>query len=197
MEVSLWPICGKYGPAGAHRPAGPHRGPDPGPDLAGTPEPGPGRSGARAALKMSTGSQRSSSSQLKHRIRFRCRGSGRSGPETGLRSGLARARGMDRDGRAALTKRCSEPRPAPMPNSQRGAELTRCAGLKSRCFATWQVARYDFVAIFQITRPTSQDCAIFIFDCRANVAPMPSTNPARFTVLLVAIRQRSNARSFH
>jgi len=83
----------------------PHRGPDPGPGLAGTPEPGPGRSGARAALKMSTGSQRSSSSQLKQRIRFRCTGvRAGPGPETGLRSRLARAREMDRNGRAVAVE---------------------------------------------------------------------------------------------
>jgi hypothetical protein len=85
---------------------GPHRGPDPRAGLGRHPGARTGPVWGQSCLKMSTGSQQSSSSQLKHRIRFRCTGvRAGPGPETGLRSRLARARvGWTGNGRAVAVE---------------------------------------------------------------------------------------------
>jgi hypothetical protein len=92
-----------FGPPPGLAPSRYAPGPRPDPDMNQGPAHGTGPVWGQSCPQMSTGSQQSRSSQLKHRIRYPLHGSGRSGPETGLRSGVARARGMDRDGRGAGT----------------------------------------------------------------------------------------------
>jgi hypothetical protein len=78
--------------------SGPHRGPDPGPSLAGTPEPVWGQSCPQNVNRKSTIEQFPAETTDRYPLHV---GSGRSGAGNRLKvPGRARARGMDRDGRA-------------------------------------------------------------------------------------------------
>jgi hypothetical protein len=80
-------------------------GPRPDPDMNQGPAHGTGPVWGQSCPQMSTGSQQSRSSQLKHRIRYPLHGSGRSGPENRPKvPARARARGMCRPVGAGQTQ---------------------------------------------------------------------------------------------